>query len=87
MKTKVTTSRQQRTLRGVVVSAKLPKTRIVAVTRTWIHPKYGRRVKVTSRFATHDEHNRTQEGDQVVIVESRPLSKTKRWRIANEEAL
>jgi small subunit ribosomal protein S17 len=66
---------------GLVVSDKMNKTRVVAVERTFRHPRYERVVKRTARFKVHDERNETHVGDRVVIVETRPLSKDKRWRI------
>lgn len=70
-----------RRLSGVVVSAKSDKTRIVEITRVVAHIKYGKRFKVSQRFASHDAENVYQLGDKVVIEECRPYSKTKRWRI------
>ena len=66
---------------GLVVSDKMTKTRVVAVERTFRHPRYQRVVKRTTRFKAHDEQNQTHVGDRVLIVETRPLSKDKRWRI------
>jgi len=66
---------------GLVVSDKMDKTRVVAVERTFRHPRYERVVKRTTRFKAHDERNETHVGDRVLIVETRPLSKDKRWRI------
>ncbi len=66
---------------GVVVSDKMPKTRVVAVERAFRHPRYQRVVKRTNRFKAHDERNEAHVGDRVLIVETRPLSKDKRWRI------
>ena len=66
---------------GRVVSDKMDKTRVVAVERTFRHPRYERVVKRTTRFKAHDERNETHVGDRVLIVETRPLSKDKRWRI------
>ena len=66
---------------GRVVSDKMSKTRVVAVERTFRHPRYERVVKRTTRFKAHDERNETHVGDRVLIVETRPLSKDKRWRI------
>ncbi|MFH1866481.1 MAG: 30S ribosomal protein S17 [Patescibacteria group bacterium] len=73
-----------RQLRGVVVSAKADKTRIVLVSRTKSHPRYGRQYKVSRRYAVHDEKNTYHEGDRVIIEETRPLSKTKKWRIVKK---
>jgi small subunit ribosomal protein S17 len=71
----------QKTRVGVVVSDKMNKTRVVAVDRTFRHPRYQRVVKRTSRFKAHDERNESHVGDRVLIIETRPLSKDKRWRI------
>lgn len=68
-------------LAGVVVSDKQDKTVTVRVERTVIHPLYKRFVKKSKKFAAHDENNECREGDRVVIVSSRPLSKRKRWRV------
>ena len=66
---------------GVVSSNKMDKTIIVAVERKVKHPIYGKFVKKTTRFHAHDEKNECSIGDQVKIMETRPLSKTKRWRL------
>ena len=66
---------------GKVSSAKMTKTRVVAVTEFYRHPKYGKYIKRTQKFHVHDEKNDSKEGDKVVIIETRPLSKTKRWRL------
>ncbi len=71
----------QKTRIGRVVSDKMNKTRVVAVERRFRHPRYARVVKRTTRFKAHDERNESQVGDRVLIVETRPLSKDKRWRI------
>ncbi len=71
----------QKTRIGLVVSDKMNKTRVVAVERTFRHPRYERVVKRTTRFKAHDERNEAHVGDRVLIVETRPLSKDKRWRI------
>jgi len=71
----------QKTRIGVVVSDKMDKTRVVAVQRTFRHPRYERVVQRTKRFKAHDERNESRTGDRVLIVETRPLSKDKRWRI------
>ena len=67
---------------GVVVSDRMSKTAIVAVERMVKHPAYKRIVRRTSRFFAHDETNQARVGDQVEIVETRPMSKNKRWRVA-----
>jgi small subunit ribosomal protein S17 len=66
---------------GVVRSNKMDKTITVAVERKVKHPIYGKFVKKTTRFHAHDEKNECTVGDIVKIMESRPLSKTKRWRL------
>ena len=66
---------------GVVVSNKMDKTIVVAVARTEKHPLYGKFVKKTTKFVAHDEKNDCGEGDTVLIMETRPLSKTKTWRV------
>jgi len=70
-----------RKLQGIVVSDKMDKTRVVAVTRLKKHPRYQKYYKVTRRFKAHDEKNEYKTGDKVIIEETRPLSKEKRWRI------
>ncbi len=69
-------------LTGVVVSDKMAKSRVVAVERQVRHGVYGKIQRLTSRFMAHDETNETRTGDRVAIVESRPLSRRKRWVIA-----
>lgn len=66
---------------GKVVSDKMSKTRVVAVTEHYKHPLYGKFLKRTQKFHAHDEKDDSKHGDIVVIVETRPLSKTKRWRL------
>ena len=66
---------------GVVVSNKMDKSITVAVKRKVKHPIYGKFVNKTTKFAAHDEQNSCNEGDTVKIMETRPLSKTKRWRL------
>jgi small subunit ribosomal protein S17 len=78
--------RQER--RGVVVSTSMDKTIVVRVDTVKAHPKYKKIVRRTSKLHAHDEANRANVGDVVRLVETRPLSKTKRWRLAEvvEEA-
>ena len=71
----------RKTRTGVVRSSKMDKTIIVAVERRVKHPIYGKFVKKTTRFHAHDEKNESGVGDIVRIMETRPLSKTKRWRL------
>jgi small subunit ribosomal protein S17 len=66
---------------GVVVSNKMEKTAVVAVARLVKHPTYGKFVRKTKKLYAHDEKSQCQIGDVVEIVETRPLSKTKRWRV------
>ena len=66
---------------GVVTSNKMTKTITVAVERKVKHPIYGKFVKKTTKFHAHDEKNECSIGDVVRIMETRPLSKTKRWRL------
>ena len=66
---------------GVVVSDKMNKTIVVSVETTFKHPKYGKFVKKRKKFYAHDELEKTKIGDTVRIVETRPLSKLKRWRL------
>jgi len=66
---------------GIVVSNKMDKSIVVAVNRKVKHPIYGKFVNKTTRFVAHDENNECSEGDTVRIMETRPLSKTKCWRL------
>ena len=77
-----TDTRGERTiLTGKVTSAKMEKTIVVQVTRLVQHPKYHRVVRITKKFYAHDEEGTAKLGDVVRIVECRPLSKLKRWRL------
>ncbi|MCU0652023.1 MAG: 30S ribosomal protein S17 [Candidatus Omnitrophica bacterium] len=67
---------------GLVTSDKMQKTRVVKVMHLTKHAKYGKIVKRTNKFKAHDENNLAKIGDTVRIVETRPLSKDKRWRIS-----
>jgi small subunit ribosomal protein S17 len=66
---------------GIVVSNKMEKSVVVAVKRKVKHPVYGKFVNKTTKFVAHDEKNECSVGDSVRIMETRPLSKTKRWRL------
>lgn len=66
---------------GLVVSDKMQKTVVVAIENRAPHPKYGKIVVNTQRYKVHDEDNKCKVGDRVRIQETRPLSKTKRWKI------
>lgn len=74
---------KRKVYRGKVVSDKMDKTVTVAVETMKKHPLYGKRVKYTKKFKAHDENNTAREGDIVEIMETRPLSKTKRFRLVN----
>jgi small subunit ribosomal protein S17 len=69
----------RRRLTGVVTSNKMDKTVVVRVDRTYRHPLYGKVVRSHERYMAHDERNDCQIGDTVILVESRPLSRHKRW--------
>jgi small subunit ribosomal protein S17 len=66
---------------GLVVSDKMDKSIVVAVVRKVKHPMYGKFLKMTTKFKAHDESNTCGIGDKVLIMETRPLSKTKNWRL------
>lgn len=68
--------------KGVVVSNRMHKTVVVSVERIVLHPKYKKYLKRRTRVKAHDERNECRVGDRVVIVESRPLSRDKRWRVS-----
>ncbi len=72
---------KKRRLKGIVVSAKMEKTAVVKVDRLKFHSKYKKYYKVSKKFKAHNEGNKYKEGDRVIIEETRPLSKEKRWRI------
>ena len=75
------TRKSRQTKVGRVVSAKMDKTVVVAVSNSFMDPLYKRHVKRTSKFYAHDESNECREGDRVQIMASRPLSALKRWRV------
>ena len=79
MATEARHSRKERT--GVVVSDAMDKTVMVQVERRMAHPLYGKVIRRHKAYAAHDEKNEAHKGDRVRIVETRPLSKTKRWRL------
>ena len=72
---------RKRKLIGIVVSDKMDKTRIVLVERRFSHLKYGKYLTGRKKFKAHDEKNEYKTGDRVVIMESRPLSREKRWTV------
>jgi len=76
----------KRILQGSVVSDKGNKTVIVLVERKIKHPLYNKIIRSSKRYAVHDEHNKYKTGDDVKIIESKPISKTKRWTVLEESA-
>jgi small subunit ribosomal protein S17 len=72
---------ETKTREGVVVSDKMTKTRVVMIERVYRHPRYERVITRSKRLKAHDETNTSKVGDRVLIEETRPLSKDKRWRI------
>ena len=72
---------ERKTREGVVVSDKMQKTRVVRIERVYRHPRYQRVVRSAKRLKAHDERNESRIGDRVLIEETRPLSREKRWRI------
>ena len=72
---------ERKTREGVVVSDAMQKTRVVRIERVFRHPRYHRVIRVAKKLKAHDEGNESRVGDRVLIEETRPLSKEKRWRI------
>jgi small subunit ribosomal protein S17 len=72
---------RQRVREGVVLSNKMQKTIVVEITRLIEHPQFKKVVKSKVKYAVHDEKNEAKIGDKVRIIETRPLSKNKRWRL------
>ena len=81
--TKITNSKQ-RTLQGTIVSDKMDKTVVVEILRLKKHAKYKKYFKVTKKFKAHNPENQYHTGDKVVIGETRPMSKEKRWVVINK---
>ena len=73
----------RKTRTGVVVSDAMDKTVVVSVERRITHPVYGKIMRRSKKYYVHDEKNEAKKGDKVVIAETRPLSKTKRWRLVS----
>ena len=71
----------RKTRTGIVVSDKMQKTVVVSIERRVEHPVYGKMVRRTKKLKAHDEQNAAKTGDTVRIMETRPLSKDKRWRV------
>ena len=80
MATEARNTRKERV--GVVTSDAMDKTVVVEAERRLVHPVYGKVMRRRKKYYAHDEKNEARKGDKVVIVETRPLSKTKRWRLA-----
>jgi len=72
---------ERKTKEGVVVSDAMQKTRVVRIERVYRHPQYQRVIRMSKKLKAHDEANASKVGDLVLIEETRPLSKEKRWRI------
>ncbi len=71
----------RRTITGTVKSAAMQKTIVVQVERLELHPKYKKYIRRRSKVYAHDERDECQQGDRVLLMETRPLSKLKRWRV------
>lgn len=74
-------AKKNRIIRGTVVSDKMQKTVVVSVSRLKTHPIYKKKYKVTKRYKAHDEKNEYKVGDMVLIAETRPFSKEKKWKV------
>ena len=72
---------RRKSITGIVSSDKMDKSRVIVVERRVKHPLYKKYVKKTSKFMAHDEKNESHAGDTVIIMETRPLSRRKRWRL------
>jgi small subunit ribosomal protein S17 len=72
---------ERKTREGVVVSDAMQKTRVVRIERVYRHPRYQRVIRMSKKLKAHDEDNASHVGDRVLIEETRPMSKEKRWRI------
>ncbi len=82
METVQNANRGKQTLQGVVMSDKMDKTIVVEITMRKLHPLYKKYLTRSKRIKAHDEKNEAHEGDTVRVVECRPLSRDKRWRLA-----
>ena len=78
----MTYAEKRKVREGLVVSNKMAKTVVVAVETREVHPLYKKAIRLTRKYKAHDESNVCKVGDRVKIVETRPLSKEKRWRVA-----
>ena len=72
---------ERKTRKGIVVSDRMQKTRVVRIERVYRHPQYQRVIKRSKKLKAHDEANASRVGDRVLIEETRPISRDKRWRI------
>jgi small subunit ribosomal protein S17 len=87
MKNKTTKENTEKTgniLKGKVVSDKMDKTVVVSISRFVKHPLYGKFYKISKRYKAHDEENKAKKGDTVEIVEVRPMSKDKRFKVVSQ---
>lgn len=91
MKTKIITKENEKdtknkgfVLKGVVVSDKMDKTIVVSVSRLIKHPKYGKFYKVNKKYKAHDEENKYKVGENVEIIETKPISKDKKFKVLNK---
>lgn len=82
METKI---KKPRILKGVIVSDKMQKTVVVEISRLTMHPKYKKYYRVTKKYKAHDEKNEYHTGDKVLIQETRPVSKEKRWTVVSKQ--
>jgi len=73
---------KRKEVKGTVTSNKMNKTVVVTAVRTTLHPKYGKVIRLKKKYYAHSEESNLNIGDQVTIVETKPLSKLKRWRVA-----
>ncbi len=71
----------RKTKAGVVVSSKMDKTIVVSIERLFKHPVFGKTIRKSKKLYVHDGENKAKPGDKVIVMETRPLSKTKRWRL------
>ncbi len=81
MKTKVIKKNKGNVLKGVVVSDKMDKTVVVSVSRFVKHPKYGKYYSINKKYKAHDQENKCKTGDKVQIIEVKPISKDKKFKI------
>jgi len=84
IKTEEKKGKKSNTLKGIVISDKMEKTIVVSVTRFVKHPKYGKYYKVSKKYKAHDEDNKYKMGDKVEIIETRPISKDKKFKVINK---